>query len=109
MLKISIQETEGGRVTLLLAGRIANGEGEQLRSSCREVLESGAKLTLDLGGISFIDRNGVAFIHTLEDQHVQLINLSPFVAEQLKRKKKLPTEKSARTHQTNKKGKHSDS
>lgn len=90
MLKISIQETEGSKVALLLAGRIANSEVEQLRSYCRQVLESGGKLSLDLTGVSFIDRNGVALIHALEDQQVRLVNASPFVTEQLKRKKNTP-------------------
>ncbi len=108
MLKISIQETENGKVTLLLAGRVANSEIEQLRDSGRQVLEGGGELTLDLAGVAFVDRNGVALIHDLEDQQVKVINASPFVSEQLKRRKNLPADKSGRVLQKNNKGKHSD-
>ncbi len=106
MLKISIQEAEGSKLTLLLAGRIANSEVEQLRSSSRQVLEDRGTLTLDLAGVSFIDRNGIALIHSLEDQNVEVINASPFVAEQLKRKMTAPV--AGRAAQTKKKGKPGD-
>lgn len=104
MLKISIQESERDKVTLLLAGRIANSEVEQLGASCRQILESGSKLTLDLAGVSFIDRNGVALVHNLEDQRAQLVNTSPFVGEQLKRKKSTAASKPGRKQQNNPKG-----
>jgi len=84
MLKISVLESSGIAVTLLLEGRIVEGDVKELRSSSEQVLDQARQLTLDVSGISFIDRKGIALLHALAGREVRIVNYSDFIAELLK-------------------------
>jgi anti-anti-sigma regulatory factor len=84
MLRISVTESTGDAVKLLVEGRITGDAVGQLSAACDQALSEGRRLTLDLAGVSFIDRNGVGVFHTLATRHVIIANCSAFVAEQLK-------------------------
>jgi anti-anti-sigma regulatory factor len=70
--------------TLRLEGRVVGPWVEELRRSCDEALDGGARLILDLGAVSFVDRDGLALLRDLPHDRVELHRCSPFLAEQLK-------------------------
>lgn len=84
MLRISVLDSTGDAVTLLLEGQVIGDAVNALNSSCDHVLTEGRRLTLDLAGVSFIDRKGIALFHRLTARHVEVVKCSAFVAEQLK-------------------------
>ena len=69
---------------MLLEGTIAGNTLEEVRSSCERVLNLNRRLTLDLAGTLFVDRKGVLLLQTLAVRHVNFVNCSGFIAEQLK-------------------------
>jgi ABC-type transporter Mla MlaB component len=84
MLRISVVDSNGNAVTLLLEGKVIGDAVDEVNSSCNQALAEGRRLTLDLAGVSFIDRKGIALFHRLAARHVSVVHCSGFVAEQLK-------------------------
>jgi hypothetical protein len=84
MLKIVSLGNGHGTATLVLEGRLIGPWVDELRLACKEALGSGASLTLDLGTLSFVDRDGVELLRSLASGKAEIINCSPFVAEQLR-------------------------
>jgi ABC-type transporter Mla MlaB component len=84
MLRITITGSADTEVTMLLEGTIAGNTLEEVRSSCERVLNLNRRLTLDLAGTLFVDRKGVLLLQTLAVRHVNFVNCSGFIAEQLK-------------------------
>jgi anti-anti-sigma regulatory factor len=84
MLKITVQETDQGRTTVLLTGQVSGRWVAELRRSCDSLLAQGGSLTLDLEEVSFIDREGCGFLRHLQQHHVTFVHCSPFVVEQLR-------------------------
>jgi len=83
MLKIVV-ETVPGNGTLRAEGRLIGPWVDELKRSCEDVLIAGAKLSIDLSDVSFVDRDGVELLQSLRSRHVELVNCSSFVTEQLK-------------------------
>ena len=84
MIRISVANSTGDAVTLLLEGQVIGEAVDELNSSCDQALAEGRRVTLDLAGVSFIDRKGVALFHRLTTLQVRVENCSGFIAEQLK-------------------------
>ena len=85
MLKILVDGPSNQNVSLRLDGRVAGRWVDVLRKSCEVALNRGARLTLDLGNVSFVDREGSVLLRRLIDRRVGLANVSPSVAEQVRR------------------------
>ncbi len=85
MLKILADGPSDQDVTLRLDGRVAGRWVDVLRKSCEVALNRGARLALDLGNVSFVDREGGVLLRSLIERQVGLANVSPFVAEQIRR------------------------
>lgn len=83
MLKIVVTETGAGGVNVKLEGRIGGPWVETLRDSCVPLLASGRAVTLDLADVSYVGPAGIVLVHDLATRGVEVINGSPFVAEQL--------------------------
>ena len=77
-------ESANNQLTLLLEGRITNGEIGEIEHLCEEAFARQCRLTLDLSGVSFVAREGVALMQKLVQCHAQITNCSGFVAEQLR-------------------------
>ena len=84
MLKISVQATAKGVMTLLLAGQVSGPWVAELERVCNNLLAQGGSLMLDLEEVSFIDREGIRLLRHLQQQHVTFVHCSPFVVEQLR-------------------------
>jgi ABC-type transporter Mla MlaB component len=84
MIRISVTESTGNAVTLLIEGKVIGEAVDELNLCCDQALAEGRRLTLDVAGVSFIDRKGVALFHRLAAHQVRVVNCSAFVAEQLK-------------------------
>lgn len=84
MVRISVVDSTGSAVRLLLEGKVIGDAVDEVDSSCNQALAEGRRPTLDLAGVSFIDRKGVALFHRLAARQVTVVNCSGFVAEQLK-------------------------
>jgi ABC-type transporter Mla MlaB component len=84
MIRISVTESTGNAVTLLIEGKVIGEAVEELNSCCDQALAEGRRITLDVAGVSFIDRKGVALFHRLAAHQVSVVNCPAFVAEQLK-------------------------
>lgn len=65
MLRITRQDTERGRVTLKLEGRLAQGLVGFLEQECSILHAFSPGLTLDLSGVTFVDRSGVQALKRL--------------------------------------------
>jgi len=84
MLRISIVESSRQACTLRVEGQVKGCWVEELRRSCEQALVGSSRLRLDLADVSFADSCGIALLKNLSSRHVSLVNLSPFVGEQLK-------------------------
>jgi anti-anti-sigma regulatory factor len=84
MIRISVAESTGDAVTLLVEGKVVGEAVDELRSTCDRTLAEGRRLTLNLSGVAFVDRAGVVVLRDLAARSVGLINGSSFVSEQLK-------------------------
>jgi ABC-type transporter Mla MlaB component len=84
MIRVSVTESTGNAVTLLVEGKVIGDAVDELNSCCDQALAEGRRLTLDVAGVSFMDRKAVALLHRLAAHQVSVVNCSAFVAEQLK-------------------------
>ena len=84
MLRIStIDESERG-VRMALEGWLVGPWVDELRKET-EVQLSGAKgLTLDFAKVLFVDPRGVALLRELAERHVEHVNCSTFLTQQIK-------------------------
>ena len=83
MLKIS-EPTANSAVTLKLEGRLIGPWVNQLRQTCENRLAEAQRVQLDLTDLEYADRSGVTLLMTLRARGVELVNCSPFLAEELK-------------------------
>ena len=84
MVKISVTESTGEAMTLLIEGAVIRDAVDELDSCCGRALAESRRLTLDMAGVSFVDRKGVALFRRLAAHQVSVVNCSAFVAEQMK-------------------------
>jgi anti-anti-sigma regulatory factor len=84
VLKISITETDGKRFTVQLDGQVSGRWVELLEATCEAELKKGARIIIDLKNVSFADRGGIALLRSLQDQRVEIRNVEPFIAEQIR-------------------------
>jgi len=84
MIRISVTESTGNAVTLLIEGKVIGEAVDELNLCCDQALAEGRRITLDVAGVSFIDRKGVALFHRLAAHQVSVVNCPAFIAEQLK-------------------------
>jgi anti-anti-sigma regulatory factor len=85
MLRISAIEEVDEPVTLRLDGQVAGKWVKLLERVCEAELEKHGRVTIDLRNVSFADRDGIEFLQNLTDHKVELLNASPFVAEQIRK------------------------
>lgn len=83
MLKIS-EPTANHDVSLKLEGRLIGPWVEELRETCDAHLKISRRLKLDFAGVSYADRAGVSLLMKLRASGVEMVNCSPFLAEELK-------------------------
>jgi ABC-type transporter Mla MlaB component len=83
MLKIS-EPTASHATTLKLEGRLIGPWVSQLRETCEDRLTEAQQVQLDLTDLAYADRSGVTLLMTLRARGVELVNCSPFLAEELK-------------------------
>jgi anti-anti-sigma regulatory factor len=84
MLKISEGKPVAQGLSLRLEGRVVGPWVRELRQICEPLLADGSKLTIDLADVSFADETGVTLLASFKARGIQLVNPTPFVAEQLK-------------------------
>jgi anti-anti-sigma regulatory factor len=70
---------EGGRLILVLEGRLVQSLLDELRAALKDV-SSGAPCTLDLSGLTFLDEPSARELAGLRRNGVSIIGCSPFVA-----------------------------
>jgi len=83
MLKIS-EPIANHPVILKLEGRIIGPWVNELRDTCESYLKSQRPVKLDFTDVSYADRGGVSLLMKLQVRGVELVNCSPFLAEELK-------------------------
>ncbi len=71
------------RVTLRLAGRLADDDLRVLEDECRRGREAGKRVTLDLSGLTFVGRTGVETLRRLRDRGLELVHVPPLIADLL--------------------------
>lgn len=84
MLKISENIFARETVTLRLEGRIVGPWVEELKQACEPLVKNGGRVALDLADVAFVDETGVTALAGLSAQGTKLLNVTPFVAKQLK-------------------------
>lgn len=83
MLKIS-EPAASLATTLKLEGRLIGPWVNQLRETCENHLAEARRVQLDLTDLAYADRGGVTLLMKLRARGVELVNCSPFLAEELK-------------------------
>jgi len=85
MLRVTVVESSRNAVTLRVEGRITGAAVEELRLACDvHTRPNEVQLSLELADVSFADAAGIAFLKELRSRGVDLMRISPFMAEQLK-------------------------
>ncbi|MGB0036690.1 MAG: STAS domain-containing protein [Candidatus Acidiferrales bacterium] len=85
MLKISIIEAIGEPVRLKLDGQVSGRWVECLENTCEAELKKSARVAIDLSSVSFLDRDGIALLRNMADCGIEILNASPFLAEQIRK------------------------
>jgi len=83
MLRISASQAAGGTVTLQLDGRITGEWAKLLKGMCEARLKENAHVILDMKNVSFVDRDGFVLLRGLADRGVEILNVLPFIAEEI--------------------------
>jgi anti-anti-sigma regulatory factor len=83
MLRILASEAAGGTVTLQLDGRITGEWVKLLRGMCKARLKENAHVIIDMKNVSFVDRDGFVLLRGLTDLRVEILNVLPFIAEEI--------------------------
>ena len=84
MLRISEVGLSNGRKTLRLEGEVIGTGVAEVGQLVEKMLAAGEALTMDLAELLFVDREGVNLFRELAQRHVEFVNCSPFLNEQLK-------------------------
>lgn len=84
MLRISMIIGSEQRVRLELEGWLVGPWVDELRKQSEEQLYGAGTLTLDFSKVLFVDPRGVALLRELAERHVECVNCSNFVRQQLK-------------------------
>ena len=84
MLKISESKPVKQTITLRLEGRVVGPWVSELQQICESLVTGRNKVALDLTEVSFADQSGVTLLCSLQTRGIKLLNLAPFVEEQLK-------------------------
>ena len=88
MLRISPVESGNHHtracVLLRLEGRVVGPWVAELGMACEKILGEGQALELDLAEVSFLDPAGISLLANVRSRGVELVDCSPFIAEQLK-------------------------
>jgi len=85
MLRISASEAAGGTVMLQLDGRITGEWAKLLKATCEARLKENAHVIIDMKNVSFVDRDGFVLLRGLADRRVEILNVLPFIAEQIRK------------------------
>jgi anti-anti-sigma regulatory factor len=85
MLRISASEAVGGAVTLQLDGRLTEQWVALLKATCEARLKENAHVIIDMKNVSFVDRDGFVLLRSLADRRVEILNILPFIAEQIRK------------------------
>jgi anti-anti-sigma regulatory factor len=70
-------------VTLQLDGRLTGQWVNLLKGTCEARLKENAHVIIDMKNVSFVDRDGFVLLRSLADRRVELLNILPFIAEQI--------------------------
>ena len=84
MLRITPTESSNHHIILRLEGRVAGPWVTELWKACEKALGEKQALVLNLAEVSFLDSAGVTLLAKVRLRGVELVECSPFVAEQLK-------------------------
>ncbi|HEX5043807.1 MAG TPA: hypothetical protein VFV75_12925 [Candidatus Polarisedimenticolaceae bacterium] len=84
MLRITREDTERGKITLKLEGRLAQDLVGLLEQECSTLHALSGAPTLDLSGVTFVDRSGVQALKRLRGMGCAIGGCSDLVASVLK-------------------------
>jgi hypothetical protein len=84
ILKISVAKSSSRSEILRLEGHLGGPWVDELCHSCRCVMAAGKRVALDFAGVSFVSREGIKLLKKLQQEDVEVMNCSPFVAMQMK-------------------------
>ena len=84
MLKISVINESEQRVRLALEGWLVGPWVDELRKESERHLSEAKALRLDLAKVLFVDPRAVALLRELAGRHVEYVNCSAFLRQQLK-------------------------
>ena len=84
MLRISEIQVSNEAAILRLEGEMSGNGVQEARRVIEEFLREKRRMTLDMTELLFADRAGIVLLQELNRRQVELINCSPFLAEQLK-------------------------
>ena len=69
---------------MVLEGWLVGQWVDELRKQSEQALSEAKNVTLDLGKVWFVDPRGAALLRELGTRHVERVNCSPFLSQQLK-------------------------
>jgi len=84
VLRISTIDESNCGVRLSLEGWLVGPWVDELRKESELQLSVAKSLTLDFAKVLFVDPRGVALLRELAERHVEHVNCSTFLTQQLK-------------------------
>lgn len=85
MLRVTLVDCSDCGVRLRVEGRLTGRDVEELRQSCElHMPNDGTRFTLDMADLSFADAEGVELLEDLMRREMEIINLAPFLASQVR-------------------------
>ncbi len=80
-LRITKNDTQPGRVTLVLEGTVMLPWIDELYRECLKCSGLNTTVGLDLRGVDFVDEHGVTALRALIQKGVRLVNVPPIIDE----------------------------
>ena len=84
MLRITEKKRTGSSLICAVEGTIDPDGLDEVYAVCTGALAEGLEPVLDLSGVLFVTRAAVVRFRALSELPVDMVNCSPFLAEQLK-------------------------
>lgn len=81
MMRLRETERTRRRLTLMVEGRLTNGDAQLLAARCQTAFDTGRTVRLDFSNVTLVDAQSAASIRSLQSLGVEITRCPPLILE----------------------------